>query len=225
MIYITGDTHGTIDGAKLINFANASPILTKNDYVIITGDFGGVWSFDTLINLDYYSKMPFTTLFVDGNHENFNMLNAYPVSKWKGGEVHRIRKDIIHLMRGQVYEIEGKTFFTFGGAESHDKEFRKENITWWKEEVPNEKEIFDAFSNLKKYKNKVDFIITHSCDSKSLLAQNFKCKRRYEMAENSILQGFEDAIDYKHWYFGHYHIDAEISDNKTAIYKEIIKIQ
>lgn len=34
--------------------------------------------------------------------------------------VHKVRDSILHLMRGEVFEIEGKTIFAFGGARSHD---------------------------------------------------------------------------------------------------------
>ena len=44
MIYITGDTHIPTDIGKLSSkrFPEQKN-LTKNDYVIICGDFGGVW--------------------------------------------------------------------------------------------------------------------------------------------------------------------------------------
>ena len=35
-----------------------------------------------------------------------------------GGKVHRIRPHVLHLMRGQVFDIEGHTFFTMGGVKS-----------------------------------------------------------------------------------------------------------
>jgi len=138
MIYITGDCHG---------------------------DFGGVWNKDeeskleTMI-LDWLDCKPFTTLFVDGNHENFDRLMAYQLEEWKGGKAHKIRPSVIHLMRGQVYELEGKKIFTFGGASSHDidggilelddpdfkkkkkaldkgwKPYRINHLSWWKEELP-----------------------------------------------------------------------------------------
>ena len=137
MIYITGDTHGRHDFVKLLYFADAHPELTKKDYVIIAGDFGGVWSERGLeTTLSMYAHLPFTTLFVDGNHENFDMLGSYPVEIWNGGKVHKISQDIIHLMRGQVFEIEGKTFFTFGGATSIDKYLRIEGISWWPRNYP-----------------------------------------------------------------------------------------
>ncbi len=117
MIFVTGDTHGRTDFAKLLLFVREYPNLTKNDYVIIAGDFGAVWEKETLEeDLKPYRDLPFTVLFVDGNHENFDLLNSYPVEIWNGGKVHKIKSNIIHLMRGQVFEITGKTFFTFGGA-------------------------------------------------------------------------------------------------------------
>ena len=112
------------------------------NYLIIEGDFGAIWNANTLDRDLYpYEKLPFTVLFIDGNHENFDILNSYPVTKWNGGNVHIIRKNIIHLMRGQVFNIEGKTIFTFGGGTSIDKYRREEHISWWKEEIPSKEEI------------------------------------------------------------------------------------
>ena len=60
-------------------------------------------------------------MFVDGNHENYTRLyNDYPVEEWNGGKVHRIRDSVIHLMRGEIYDIDNKKIFVFGGAFSHD---------------------------------------------------------------------------------------------------------
>jgi hypothetical protein len=44
MIYVTGDTHGRKDIDKL--YASCFPegqTLTREDYVIICGDFGALW--------------------------------------------------------------------------------------------------------------------------------------------------------------------------------------
>ena len=120
MIYITGDTHG--DYSRFTN--EEFPLqaeLTKDDYVIICGDFG-IWDNSRIenYNFDFLESRPFTTLFVDGNHENYDLLDSYPVSEWHGGKVQIIRPNIIHLMRGQIYEIEGKKYFVMGGAACHD---------------------------------------------------------------------------------------------------------
>ena len=121
MIFVTGDTHGEFDRFNTENFPEQKE-LTKADYVIICGDFGGVWdgSKQEKYWLNWLNDKPFTTLFVDGNHSNFDMLGQIEVSFWHGGNVHFVRDSVIHLMRGQVFEIAGKRFFTMGGASSHD---------------------------------------------------------------------------------------------------------
>ena len=92
--------------------------------VIICGDFGLLWSKNdkTLkYNLDWMSRLPFQILWVAGNHENYDMIEEYDLEEWHGGKVRHILRDkIIYLERGQVFQIEGKKFFTFGGASSHD---------------------------------------------------------------------------------------------------------
>ena len=163
MIYITGDTHGYHDFAKMLS--NNLCELTRDDYVIIAEDCGVLFHDNDTVTLNLYKLLPYTVLFVDGNHENFDLLFSYPVEKWHGGTVHRIADNIIHLMRGQIYEIEGHSFFTFGGAFSYDKERRIEGISWWRQEMPSIEEYNEAVINLTKEGNKVDFIITHDCPS------------------------------------------------------------
>jgi len=121
MIYVTGDTHGDwMNRLKVDSFPEQKE-MTKDDYVIICGDFG-IWdnSKRERYNLDWLEDKSFTTLFVSGNHENYDILNSLAVEEWHGGKVNFIRPSVIHLMRGQVFNIEDKTFFTFGGASSHD---------------------------------------------------------------------------------------------------------
>ena len=120
-VYVTGDTHGDWMGRLNSNAFPEGLELTKDDYVLVLGDFG-IWdnSNREKYNLDWLEKKPWTTLFVEGNHENYDILDSLPVSEWHGGKVHFIRPSVIHLMRGQVFSIEGKTFFSFGGASSHD---------------------------------------------------------------------------------------------------------
>ena len=75
MIYVTGDTHGRHDFGKL--FDDSWPegqTLTRDDYVVVCGDFGGVWYdidlSDPSLLLLFWEAQPWTTLFLDGNHEN-----------------------------------------------------------------------------------------------------------------------------------------------------------
>ena len=228
MLFITGDTHGRYDFAKLLRFAKAHPELTKKDCLIVAGDFGAVWDAKTWEeDLLPYEELPFTVLFVDGNHENFDLLDAFPVQEWKGGKVHFVKPTVIHLMRGQVYEIEGKTLFTFGGATSTDRYTRTEGVSWWAREAPTYEELDEGIANLKRYNHTVDYIVTHSCDEKALWYPPLR-ERGVKMEtfpENRMLSLFEDTVRYKHWYFGHYHMDGDLTGNKTVLYRKIVRLE
>ena len=114
MIYLTGDLHGEIDISKLnsTRFPEGHSILGKKDYVIILGDFGLVWnnSKEERYWRRWLESKPWTTLFIDGNHENFNMLYMYPVVDKFGGKVGKISDSIYHLRRGEIYTIDDKKF-------------------------------------------------------------------------------------------------------------------
>ena len=140
MIYVTGDTHGLIDVEKVSKYRFPDgEKLSKADYLIICGDWGGLFfnnDRDKTV-IDFWENKPYTVLWVDGNHENFDLINTYPVEEWNGGKVHFIRPTVIHLMRGQVYIIDGKKIFTFGGGLSIDKAKRQAYVSWWPQEEPS----------------------------------------------------------------------------------------
>ena len=123
MIYVTGDCHGNFRRFQSDCFPEQAN-MTKDDTVIIAGDCGGVWFGDSRDDetLDWLERLPFTLVFVCGNHENYDALARYPVAEWRGGKVHCVRPHVLHLMRGQIFELESYRFFTMGGAKSHDIE-------------------------------------------------------------------------------------------------------
>lgn len=226
MIFITGDTHRT-DLLCIHHFCDNHPELTKDDYIIIAGDFGGVWAADTLErDLQPFSDLPVTVLFVDGNHENFDLINSYSVEMWNGGKVHKIKPDIIHLMRGQVFEIEGKTIFTFGGATSIDRDYRVEGESWWPQEIPTYEELDEGVANLKRYGNQVDYIITHSCSERAFAYPVIRNSAtiKYYCPEVQMLSYIEEIATFKHWFFGHFHLDAELGNKYTALLHNVVKL-
>ena len=227
-IFITGDTHCDYDWHKLntTNFPEQKN-LTKDDYVIITGDFGGVWGQDKTDKyiIKTYEKRNFTTLFVDGNHENHDALDGFPVEEWHGGKIHRISNTVIHLMREQVYEIGGKTFFTMGGAQSTDKIYRKEGISWWARELPSDEEYSEAISNLEKHDFKVNFIVTHCApEDYAYYYTDLDISRKINKM-TTFLSGLitEYDISFDGWYFGHYHEDIDF-DNFHCLYQRVVEI-
>lgn len=248
MIYITGDCHGDWSKLSSSNFHQQKE-LTKKDYVIVCGDFG-IWH-DTNEErywLKWLNEKPFTTLFIAGNHENYDRLyNDYPEESWHGGKIHKISDSIFHLMNGYVFDIDGIKIFAFGGASSHDiddgildrndfssdaefkreyrkwkkqdKIFRVNHISWWQEEMPTKDEMNHGLHSLEAVNNKVDYIITH-CAPQSLVHK----VGGFEYKPDELTEYFDEiknTVDFKKWYFGHYHIDSEISEKFTVIYNNI----
>lgn len=232
MIYVTGDTHRKID-----NRFSEKPLtkLTEKDYLIILGDFGGVWYDDESDNLflSYFEKQKYTTLFIDGNHENHKKLNDFPVEVWNGGKIHRIKSNIFHLMRGQIFNIDGYKIFTFGGAYSIDKHMRTEFIDWWKEEEGSYEEMNEAFDNLEKENNQVDFILTHAGPASKLKNFfNYFGMKFTSSSTEKFLDEINNKVKFQHWFCGHYHenvnlgwFSKEKDDGKiTILYNKIINI-
>jgi len=230
MIFITGDTHRKLDIKKLEeeNFPEQK-LLNRNVYLIITGDFGGIWTGDSADDeiLDWYEEKNYTTLFIAGNHENYDALNTYPIEDWHGGQVHRIREHVFHLMNGHIFEIADRSFFVMGGATSVDKMFRTEHETWWSDEEPSEEVFQMALDHLASHKHQVDFIISHTVPER-VRRGAFKPMKDFLMYESRVEQFLDvilSEITYQKWYAGHIHIDRELPDYKLRIvYNSILVI-
>lgn len=206
---------------------NIEKILTSNDKLIICGDWGYISddSYRERQFLDFLSEKSYQMLWVDGNHENFDLLYNYPIEEWCGGKVHVIRRDkegapkIIHLMRGQVFEIEGKLVFTFGGAYSVDKYMRTPHKSWWPQEMPTDDEMNEAILNLSKHGNKVDFIITHAAPVNTM--SKLRLCHPKEMPLNNFLEWVRENVEYKHWYMGHLHREQDLWQNQTIVWFQL----
>lgn len=283
MIFSTGDTHGpnpiglhSVDGfGRRFNreYFPEQKEMTRNDFIIICGDFGGIWNYDSRYDstrssfkericldhgeskeerywLNWLAEKPFTILFCDGNHENFDRLsNAYPEVDFSGGRAHRIRENVYHLMRGYVFILNELSFFVFGGARSHDisggilrpyeyeteKEFktaykeiqdfgspfRVEHLSWWKEELPSEEEMERGLRNLSMYNWAVDYVISHCAPASVAALVGFSDRDR-------LTQYFEricEKLTFRKWLFGHYHDNKQVLEKYVMLYEQVVRIQ
>ena len=247
-IFITGDTHG--DFSRLLPAAfHEQRDLTKEDYLIICGDFGGVWDGgDTEQQwLDWLETRSFTTLFVSGNHENYDLLRNYPISQWHGGLVQAIRPSVLHLMRGQLYNICGKRIFTMGGASSHDIQdgilepdapdflwrfqwlhaqaaaFPVNHPSWRREELPSEAEYAEARASLGRAGWTVDYLLTH-CAPTSIQNDLLGPLSKPD-ALTDFLEEIGQRCRFKYHFFGHYHEIEIIREKYVLLYEQIIRLK
>ena len=230
MIYLTGDTHIPIDIVKLnvVSFPEQKQ-MTREDYVIVLGDFGLLWHENDEYRhwLYYLSQKRFTLLWVDGNHENHDWIQRLPVETSHGGNIHRIADNIFHLMRGQIFRIDGHSFFTLGGAASIDKAFRKPHVSWWEGEVPTAKEGMDALEAIQRFhaagKN-IDYVLTHTCP-RDIIPEMFPDKSGANDPTTALLDAVshEVADEMTGWYFGHFH-ESKTYWKYHCLYNKIVPL-
>lgn len=245
-VWVTGDTHGDFNRFTRRNFPQQRG-MSREDCVIVTGDHGGVWAGEQADGrkLDWLEDKPFTTLFVDGNHENFDLLNAYPEQEWHGGRVHVVRPHVLHLMRGQIFEIGGLTWFTMGGAASHDIEdgildpaapdfewkywlmrrmnarFRVFGHSWWPDEMPSKAEYAEAEVNLARAGWCVDCILTHCAPSSILSPIAPHC---CPDPLTDFLETVRQRCRFSNWFLGHYHQEKIIDQRYVLQWERMFKI-
>lgn len=146
--------------------------------------------------------------------------------EWNGGLVHEVRPHVLHLMRGEVFDIGGLTVLAMGGAASNDRQYRKEGMSWWPEEMPSEGEMDHCRASLDRVGWKVDYVVTH--EAPAALAEKL-CRERGREYRGDRLQRFLAELDgrlgYRAWFFGHYHDDEWRDDRHRLIYRDIVPIE
>lgn len=221
-IHFFGDTHHSRDIDKIFLPKNYK----KDDFIIICGDFGVLWSDinptnkestrdDELEIKNKISRLPCMVLFVDGNHENFNRLDKLKRVKKFGGVVGEyIKGKCYHLRRGEIYKIAGRSILTMGGAQSIDRESRVPNVTWWSGEDIAESDVLHALDRIDRHRGALDFVVTHTCPFLFLDKLRRFMDIRHKMHDPNMLQ-LERILEHligegkkpKFWIFGHWHRD------------------
>lgn len=252
MLFITGDTHADFRRFNTENFPEQKE-MTRDDFVLVCGDFGGVWG-DTKKErywLQWLSEKPFTICFVDGNHENFDRLcgDEFETVDFHGGKAHKIRENIYHLMRGFVFDFEGRKFFAFGGASSHDirdgildpddfksviefqttyddwwcsgKMFRVNHVSWWKEELPSREEMEFGLETLAKHNWEVDYVISHSQPQEVCSMLGFHSADSLTTYFNDLVRS---GLKFREWHSGHLHMQRRILGKFYIHYEDIVRI-
>lgn len=229
-IFFTGDVHGHIDIGKIDAFAQSrGKNLTKQDVLIVAGDMGILWDASQTPAekqlIDWYTELPFTVAFIDGNHENHDRLDVLSTSTKWGRDVGVISYSVFHLRRGRVYTINDKKIWTMGGGYSIDKMRRREYLSWWRQELPSLLDCHEGKQSLDAVENEVDYIVTHAPPRVAFEAMNtpdpFGGKFAYKDSKEELplqmyLQEIAGTTKFKRWFFGHLHDDIDLFD-KTML--------
>ena len=127
-------------------------------------------------------------------------------------------------MRGQVYTLEDKKIFTFGGAYSIDRNDRILNQSYWQEELPSPDEYREAIRNLKEHDNRVDYILAHTAPREMVRRMCFT-PHPEEMELSGFLEYILYEVEHRHWYCGHWHMDKDVTDHFTVLWYDVRKLE
>lgn len=219
MILITGDTHGDLSRFNKKELKK----LRKGDALIICGDFGFVWdgSKNEQKLLKRLGKKKYSVLFVEGVHENFSELEKYETEQWCGGLTRRISGNLRQLMRGQVFDIDGKKIFAFGGGRSEENDSYlndddNEARLRWKQEIPTEEELAAGMKNLERCSFKVDYIVSYEPPAK--ISEFMELGKSDRSHVNTYLEKVREKTDFVRWFFGRHHINKLIPPKFQAVF-------
>jgi hypothetical protein len=130
-----GDAHGNLE------FVVASAELMKRHGVtalVVLGDFGFLWRSRDRNSRElgrlsaHLVEHEQTLFFVDGNHENFDLLQALPLNLDGSAQV---APAITYLPRGYRTKLSSdRSLAVLGGANSIDREYRVDGVSWWQQE-------------------------------------------------------------------------------------------
>ena len=208
-ICIAGDWHS--DSSAAISALEFS-LDNDADFIIQLGDFG-IWSgergerFLKKVKLEA-KKFRVPIFFIDGNHENFNLLYKFPLDGATG--LRKFSDYLYHLPRNYRFSIGGITFHALGGATSLDRLSRVEGVSWWAEEAVTEEEADKA-----KSLGHSDVLLMHDCpegvkipgiDRVSSLRYWPEFTLREAWAHREMLAGVASVVLPRYIFHGHFHI-------------------
>jgi hypothetical protein len=148
-----GDWHANPGwGVRAIRYAKEQGA----DVILHLGDFGYDFNERLLTQLtEQLETCQVPLLFVDGNHENFDVLLQYPV---EDNGLRKLTDWIWHIPRGFRWEWDTVRFIGLGGAHSIDRKYRTAGVSWWWQERLTEADIEFAISG-----GTADVMISHDC--------------------------------------------------------------
>lgn len=230
--FVCGDLHGKTDLNKIkIAKWPEQRELSKEDVLIQLGDFGWIWhKIGTNPDQEYWcnwlSTRKYTLLVVLGNHENYDEIEELPWTEMFGGQVQYYESvgrfgtgRIYFAKRGEIYNINGKTFWAFGGALSIDKDTRTPGVSWWEGELPSWWDFEYGMQQLDKVNWNVDYIVSHTCPVNIVGEIIHKTPYTEGKFKDPVAVYFFEIykkITFKEWHFGHFHEDICLDYSSTG---------
>lgn len=224
-VFVKGDCHG--DFTKIIDFIDRFE-LDEDDIIIVLGDMGLYWRKDKKDAeawlREYESRERKCQIwFIDGNHENFDLLEKLPAIP------NTCRKycseHISYIPRGAEIYINNLRCLFIGGADSVDKWRRTPHLSWWPQEQITEQDILNISAG------HYDYVFSHCCprsifeDNKICLTAPFVDQSKVDHTSEDMLELLKNRITFEHWYFAHYHADKQLDEHFRILLNDFVEIK
>jgi len=229
-IFVAGDFHGHYDIKKINSKKFPEGLeLDKNDYLIQLGDFGLFFNNNQTNQekywLNWLNNKPWTTLFLRGNHDNYDLIHRLGKLEEKfNSNVLKMHDSIYFLQDGMIYTIANKKFLIVGGAFSIDKEQRVSGVDWWPNEEMGFLESKSVYESLDENNWEVDYILTH--DAPSFVRDDLHSHHLEDSYTVRLLDDVfsNEKLKFNHHYFGHHHMDKTVFKKHTCCFYKIREI-
>lgn len=208
---MAGDFHGEHAWArhvlKAAGRAGSHAVVQVGDFGVYP-DRGGV-HFLNEVNR-WAQQLGIPVLFVDGNHEDFDFLESFPIDDASG--LRALRPWVLHAPRGHRWTWRGLVWLALGGATSLDRADLTEGFDWFPGEAITTGDGFRAVGG-----GEADVMVTHDCPGGVLIPGLRPGRWSQEAlidadAHRALLRQVVEAIRPTHLFHGHFHTryDAEL---------------
>ena len=212
-VIVAGDWHDHPSwGSTVVKFAAEHDIRL----ILQVGDFGFGASFDSQKRLERLNAdcedFDVNIAVVDGNHEDFDWLERYPITRFG---LRAVRPRIWHIPRGHRWTWDNTVWVGVGGAVSVDRAMLTEGKNWWPQEALTEQQAAQVIQA-----GPADIMLTHDRPSSVAVAfgetpgswhdrvrlNGWAKKDLIASDEHSArLQTVVDAVQPKRLFHGHMH--------------------
>lgn len=235
-LHVTGDTHGYVASRLSPQIFHNYRDMKECDVVVVLGDHGLNFFYPSkneaeLNEIIRLTQLPFNVFLLDGNHDNHDWLAELPVIEKYGGKMGHFYDNIFTLKRGEIYTINGKKIFCFGGGVSIDKQFRSEGLDWWPQEIPSKEEFNYALDNLKKHDFKVDIVLTHTCPESFIRQMRLILPHEeifFDQTSHYLDYFLRVGLKFDEWYFAHWHVKSKVEDSQSrhlqCLYDNFVRV-
>lgn len=209
-VLLAGDWHGNTRWAV----QHVYPLARKQncDVIVQLGDFGFWHGREGERYLDVLNEKAATTgipiLWIDGNHENFDLLYEIPV---RADGLREVRPHVLHVPRAHRWTWGGRQFLACGGAASIDMAYRMPGRSWWAQESITTPEMDECIAS-----GPVDVMLAHDTPVSVDMGYGGEgdlslplYTRNAAYGNRLALQHIVDAVQPALYVHGHWHVEND----------------